>query len=777
MTGKYRLFVWLLLLTVWSCETPFREYKVTFKVLADSLPPGSSIHLTGNQFKLGNWRPNGPALVPQADGSWTKTLEFKKDTRVEYKFTRGSWRTEAFSAEGLEFPNFTLTVTRDTTVTVRIPQWRDTYRGNTVLSYERMVNKVGNLELFENWRYHPGDDPSRAAAHFEDREWDTVNPLLAADQYPASGWPGIGWFRTHLIIDSSLWAVPLAIFVDQAGASEIYRNGKLLYRFGEVSAVKEGEQAFFDRTPRAIVFDNQREQVLAVRYSNHSTEYLKQRGYNGGFLIRLGHLNSYIQGRIEEVRDASLYQTIFSSVPLTLALVHLLLFVFYPVAKENLFYAISMIGFAALSFINFQFFFTNNVHSIILLNRVLRFSILAALVFGLLTLYTRGYSRFPRHGFLFVGGATIIAVSSLLFDNRTVNTVFNIFLGISLLELIRVIFRSIAQKRKREWISGIGFLALTASLVYQVLIDAGLLNAPLGNQVVYVYGVLVLSIAMSISLARDFARANQQLLESERQAREQEIQRRLLEADNARKTAELEEARRIQLSMLPDKVPQLPHLDIAVYMKTASEVGGDYYDFQLDSSGILTAAIGDATGHGTRAGIMVTLMKSLFNTMGNTFYIPDFFHHCTRMIRKMHLGNLYMAMMLVRIRGNKLVASSAGMPPILIFRKQTRTVEELLIKGMPLGGPEGYHYQQVGVELSPGDAVLLMSDGLEESFNEEREILGEQRIKECFREVGEKSPGEIIAHLNQVAERWGNGQPQNDDITFVVMKMKEGAEN
>lgn len=772
MTGKHRLFLLILLLTAWSCKTSFREYEVTFMALPDSLPAGSAIHLTGNQFKLGNWRPDGPALNPQPDGSWTKTLKFEKDAQLEYKFTRGSWRNEAFSAAGLEFPNFTLTVTRDTTVTVRIPHWRDTYRGKTVLSYERMVNKVGNLELFENWRYHPGDDPAWSAPDFEDREWETVNPLLPFDQYPASGWPGIGWFRTHLTIDSSLWAVPLAIFVDQAGASEVYLNGRMLYRFGEVSAAKEGEQPFFDRTPRAIVFDNQHDQVLAVRYSNHSAEYLKQIGYEAGFLIRLGHLNSYTQGRIEEVRNASLSQIIFSAVPLTLALVHLLMFIFYPAAKENLFYAVSMIGFAALSYVNFQFFFTNSVHSIILLNRILLLSTLTALVFGLLTTYTRGYSKLPRHGFIFVGVAAIIAVSSLFSHSKIVGTIFDIFLGIALVELIRVIFRCIFRMKKREWISGIGFLALTAAVVYQILIDANLVSAPGGRDVVYVYGVLVLSIAMSINLARDFARANQQLLESERQAREQEIQRRLLEADNARKTAELEEARRIQLSMLPEKVPQLPHLDIAVYMKTASEVGGDYYDFQLDSSGILTAAIGDATGHGTRAGIMVTLMKSLFNTMGNTFYIPDFFHHCTRMIRKMHLGNLYMAMLLVRIRGNKLVASSAGMPPILIFRKQNRAVEELLIKGMPLGGPEGYHYQQVGVELSPGDAVLLMSDGLEELFNDKWEIFDTSRIKTVFAEAGDRDPQEIIAHLNEAAERWRNGRPQNDDMTFVVLKMK-----
>ena len=72
--------------------------------------------------------------------------------------------------------------------------------------------------------------------------------------------------------------------------------------------------------------------------------------------------------------------------------------------------------------------------------------------------------------------------------------------------------------------------------------------------------------------------------------------------------------------MLPKEIPRLPTLDIDVYMKTASEVGGDYYDFDLTSDGTLTIALGDATGHGTKAGVMVALIKSLFNTMANTFY-------------------------------------------------------------------------------------------------------------------------------------------------------------
>ena len=98
----------------------------------------------------------------------------------------------------------------------------------------------------------------------------------------------------------------------------------------------------------------------------------------------------------------------------------------------------------------------------------------------------------------------------------------------------------------------------------------------------------------------------------ELERRKEKENKKLLQLENNRKTKELEEARQLQLSMLPKTIPSLPHLDIAVYMKTATEVGGDYYDFNVGLDGTLTVAIGDATGHGMQAGTIVSMAKALF---------------------------------------------------------------------------------------------------------------------------------------------------------------------
>ncbi|MCK7523473.1 MAG: hypothetical protein MZV64_40370 [Ignavibacteriales bacterium] len=88
-----------------------------------------------------------------------------------------------------------------------------------------------------------------------------------------------------------------------------------------------------------------------------------------------------------------------------------------------------------------------------------------------------------------------------------------------------------------------------------------------------------------------------------------------LNNEYVRKSNELESARQIQLSMLPQALPEHPELEIAVTMQTASEIGGDYYDFHLAEDNTLTFAIGDATGHGAKAGAMVTAIKTLFQIM------------------------------------------------------------------------------------------------------------------------------------------------------------------
>ncbi len=268
-------------------------------------------------------------------------------------------------------------------------------------------------------------------------------------------------------------------------------------------------------------------------------------------------------------------------------------------------------------------------------------------------------------------------------------------------------------------------------------------------------------------------REKSKIEQAELRAAAAEAQSKLMQVENDRKTKELEEARELQLSMLPKELPNLPHLDIAVYMKTATEVGGDYYDFHIGMDGTLTAVIGDATGHGLNAGTVVTATKSLFSTHANNPDILFTFAEMTRVLKGMKLRMLAMCLSILKIKGNQLTISSAGIPPALIYRNNTKEIEEFLIKGMPLGVKTDFPYELRTTAVYPGDTILLMSDGFPELFNKENELFGYDKVRETFEEIAGKEPDEIIEHLKNTGSAWTEDSAPDDDVTFVVIKMKK----
>jgi serine phosphatase RsbU (regulator of sigma subunit) len=251
-----------------------------------------------------------------------------------------------------------------------------------------------------------------------------------------------------------------------------------------------------------------------------------------------------------------------------------------------------------------------------------------------------------------------------------------------------------------------------------------------------------------------------------------EAEARALKAENERKTYEFEQARKLQLSMLPKKLPEVPNLDIAVYIKTATEVGGDYYDFKLGDDDTLTLAIGDATGHGLHAGTVVAATKSLFNALANQSKPVDILKKASQALKEMGFNQIYMAMTLAKIKKEKMILSSAGMPHTLFYRRKTNDVTEIILKGMPLGSFPDYPYKQKECNLDRGDAILFMSDGLTEMFNNHKEILGEDRTKTLFAETAGRSPKQIIEYMVKAGEKWAAGQALEDDITMVVLKVR-----
>lgn len=768
-----------------------QQKKILIQAKVDILPANSAIHVTGNTDELGNWN-FMRGMEKKQENIWQKEVFAKVGDTLQFKFNRGDWSSEAVDSNGVEFSNFVYVVKNDTDLVYEIPNWRDKVQQKIVITPQRLANKAGFLELIEGWKYQIGDDSSWAAPSFDDTEWKTINPFLRKEEFEKLNWTGNIWFRNHIYADSSLLNKPFGLIFYNSGASEIYLNGELLYRFGKVGTTRETEIIFTNRTPKLIQFSGGEEQIIAVRYSNHRAKELTRYNIPVGFRAELGDLDVYVSDRIGVVRSLSIHQMAFSAFALAFAIVHFLLFLFYPKSKENLYYSICMFAFAVVIYTSTQNNFVDSLTTAIINFIINSTAVQLSILLGVLTVYKSSFEKIPKRYLFFVIVSGLFVLNTIFFpslEGRYFEYAFYLYEILVAAEIIRVISQSARNKDKSRWgwSIGIGFLFAMIFIVYQILINSGIVTQPLfGIRVVYVYGIILLVLTVSLNLAKKFSdttkdlaiklkqvrELSQKTIEQDRKAKEEELAKKLLEADNERKTKELEEARKLQLSMLPVKVPSLPNLDIAVYMKPAAEVGGDYYDFKYNNNGSLIIAIGDATGHGMKAGTMVATIKGLFTAESADTDIVSFLNRSNSVIRDMHMGNIFMAMLLVKINGNQAIISSAGMPPALIFRNETQSVEEIRLQALPLGGTSEFKYSKKETAFNSGDTMLLMSDGFPELFNKEKELLDYSRTKDLFSSYAELNSNQIIERLCKDAEKWRGGAKQEDDITFIVVKAK-----
>ncbi len=642
------------------------------------------------------------------------------------------------------------------------------------------------------WKYHPGDNPEWASPTFDDTAWESISTWLFPAELPKARWEGIGWFRLHLSVpDKQLWNTPLALHVMyQAGASEIYLDGKLIYTFGKVGTRKEEEKVYWEREPQVISFSGKTDHLIAVRYSNFSAHRLIP---GLGFGMSVAPLNRSVEDRVNLVRKGTTFQMVWTAISVFLMLQHLLLFIFYPRARENLFFAISTGSIGAFVFLALQFILmATSTTQILYLLRLLVCVFVLMFLSAMLFLYTLFYPKLLKRFWFFLGGWVVIfCLSMLSLDFHPGSSTLDIssetrradwfhfslggsisllllFAGITLLEIARVIIVAVFKKKDGAWIFG---LCSLAPFVLPFMLGF-LVSQTQYEEIGWQFGVLAIILAplfsMSVYLARNFSRTKRQL-ETE------VLERRLLEAENTRKTEELEEAHKLQMAMLPQTVPELPNLDVAFEMHPATEVGGDYYDFNLTEDGRLTIAIGDATGHGTNAGLLVSAVKSLFKTSAPEAENLETLERISQGIKSMNLKRLYMAMTLVTFKNNLLMIAAAGMPPALIYRAHENRVEEIFLEGMPLGGFITSERQETSLELQCGDTVLLMSDGLPEMLNPANEMLDYPKTKALFAEVANQSPQAIIDHIFKASISWADGKPQADDVTLVVIKVKPNA--
>jgi serine phosphatase RsbU (regulator of sigma subunit) len=239
--------------------------------------------------------------------------------------------------------------------------------------------------------------------------------------------------------------------------------------------------------------------------------------------------------------------------------------------------------------------------------------------------------------------------------------------------------------------------------------------------------------------------------------------------DRIRVRDELEVARALQADLLPRIVPDLPGYHISHSYRTANEVGGDYYDFSVLEDGRLALMVGDASGHGMAAGLLMAIANA---TLGLAIDLdpspPAALRMLNRTLCRTGDTRAFMSIFyaLLDPAGGDLEFACAG-HPFPLLRRRDGVVEELGLGGLPLGVRQDLSFSSERVVIEPGDILVLYSDGLPEGVSERGEPFGYERLRELVAQPG--TPQEIHGRILRAFDLHRGETPLGDDFSLVVL--------
>lgn len=240
---------------------------------------------------------------------------------------------------------------------------------------------------------------------------------------------------------------------------------------------------------------------------------------------------------------------------------------------------------------------------------------------------------------------------------------------------------------------------------------------------------------------------------------------------------ELELAAMIQKEILPKEVPRVPGLDIAAGIIPAAEVGGDVYDFiGLDGENYF-GYVGDVTGHGVPAGLVVSIANALIDSFVPLNDPKKMLIESNKILKKKTSANMFMTLILWHwnVKTNRLILVNAGHEVPLKYTAASVKTEELQKGGIALGMIPDITplVKDQVVEMNSGDCVVLYTDGVPECWRNEKEQYGMPEFKRVVTQSCDLDSAEAIkiALLADV-KQWSQGYEQKDDITVMVLKKR-----
>ncbi len=255
------------------------------------------------------------------------------------------------------------------------------------------------------------------------------------------------------------------------------------------------------------------------------------------------------------------------------------------------------------------------------------------------------------------------------------------------------------------------------------------------------------------------------------------IQRQMLLDEFAKKQQlerDLSLARDIQQELLPTQDPNVPGYEIAGWNRPADETGGDCYDYVHFENGRIGVLLADATGHGIGPALIVSQCRAMVHTLAMMSDDPaTILAQANTFLENDLSGGRFVATVICVLTPARHVARylSCGQGPLLHYQRAEGRCREVAADTFPLGiVPELGESQSAELHLDPGDMFVLMTDGYFEWANPATDQFGIERVADLIHTHRDVGPKEIINRLNEAVIAFGEGTPQADDLTAVIIK-------
>jgi sigma-B regulation protein RsbU (phosphoserine phosphatase) len=296
-----------------------------------------------------------------------------------------------------------------------------------------------------------------------------------------------------------------------------------------------------------------------------------------------------------------------------------------------------------------------------------------------------------------------------------------------------------------------------------------LISRPLSQAVELVSDVAFPMIAVNAAGMFIFAFITLNLENERRTSRERDR----YQAELQRKNAELQIAREIQESFLPPSLPTLPGYALAAESRPAREVGGDFYDVLGSPGGRVGLVIADVSDKGVPAALFMALSSTVMRASAAWHQRPrDAVSDANALICRESGSGMFVTLFFCILDPAEMTLTyvNAGHNPPMLARADGSLIE-LQFSGIALGADSGAAYEEREIRLSPGDLLVLYTDGVTEAEDASQQQFGDERLAELVKGLRDRTAGEALAAIQEAVAAHTLSAPQYDDMTLLVLKV------